>query len=189
MLSNQITPNTSHGSNINTTLLHTWLLLTFHIRTTIKVYLFAVRHLHVSEGYHEHFNLQLTPRLQLVLRGIRKHQSLTLPKRIRLPITIQIMCSINLLKVTIKQSKTDPFHQGVDIYLGATQKPICPISGILPYLAARGNRAGSLFITEDGRALTWQTFSVMLDSVLEKLHLLKASTFIVSRLGQQLLQP
>ena len=139
--------------------------------TTIKLYLSAVRHLHVSEGYHEHFNLQLTQRLQLVLWGIRKHQSLTLPKRIRLPITIQIMCSINLLKVTIKQSKTDPFCQGVDIYLGATQKPICPISGILPYLAARGNRAGSLFITEDGRALTRQTFSVMLDSVLEKLHL------------------
>ena len=81
------------------------------------------------------------------------------------------MCSINLLKVTIKQSKTDPFRQGVNIYLGATQKPIYPISGILPYLAARGNRAGPLFITEDGRALTRQTFSVMLDSVLEKLHL------------------
>ena len=199
--------------------------------TTIKVYLSAVRHLHASEGYHDHFSLQLTPRLQLVLRGIRKHQSLTLPKRIRLPITIQIMCKIkkvlfreprsynnimlwaacclaffgfmrvgeftiqnqdsydksahlsfsdisvnsrrqpHLLKVTIKQSKTDPFHQGVDIYLGATQRPICPISGILPYLAARGNRAGPLFITEDGRALTRQTFSVMLDSVLEKLHL------------------
>ena len=101
--------------------------------TTIKVYLSAMRNLHVSEGYHERFNLQLTPRLQLVLRGIRKHQSLTLPKKINLLITIQIMCSINLLKVTIKQLKTDPFCQGVDIYLGATQKPICPISGILPY--------------------------------------------------------
>ena len=46
-----------------------------------------------------------------------------------------------------------------------------PHLSVLPYLAARGNRAGPLFITEDGRALTRQTFSVMLDSVLEKLHL------------------
>ena len=61
--------------------------------TTIKVYLSAVRHLHASEGYHDHFNRQLTPRLQLVLHGIIKHQSLTLPKRIHLPITIQ-MCGI-----------------------------------------------------------------------------------------------
>ena len=145
------------------------------------------------EGYHDHFNRQLTPRLQLVLRGIRKHQCLTLPRRIRLLITIQIMYGIkkvlfrepqsynimlwaacclaffgfmrvgeftiqnqdsydkfshlsfsdisvnsckqpHILKVTIKQLKTDPFCKGVDIYLGATQKPICPISGILPYL-------------------------------------------------------
>ena len=43
----------------------------------------------------------------------------------------------NLLKVTIKQSKTDPFRKGANVYLGAklTQKPICPILGILPYLA------------------------------------------------------
>ena len=38
-------------------------------------------------------------------------------------------------------------------------------------LAARGNWAGPLFITEDGRALTQQIFSTMLDYVLEKLHM------------------
>ena len=186
--------------------------------STIKVYLSAVRHLHVSAGLHDHFSLQLTPRLQQVLRGIKKRQALTHPPRIRLPITLQIMCQIkevlsqepqsynnimlwaacciaffgflrvgeftvpgpddydksshlsladisvdsrtnpSLLKVTIKQSKTDPFRMEVNIYLGATDRPICPVVGILPYLAVRGNLAGPLFITEDGKGLTRQFF-------------------------------
>ena len=57
-----------------------------------------------------------------------------------------------LLRVIIKQSKTDPFCRGVNIYLGATDGPICPIVGIL--LAARGKQESPLFITEDGRGLT-----------------------------------
>ena len=40
---------------------------------TIKVYLAAVRQLHVSTRHHVKFNLQLTPRLQQILRGIKKH--------------------------------------------------------------------------------------------------------------------
>jgi len=74
----------------------------------------------------------------------------------------------HLLKVTIKESKTDPFRKGVHIYLGAT---ICPILGILPYLAAHGHTPGPLFITVDGDSLTWQTFSALLNSILSKLHL------------------
>jgi len=138
---------------------------------TIKVYLAAVRHMHVSTGFHDFFNSQLTPRLQLVLRGIKKCQALTHLQRVRLPITLQIMYKIkeelsqepqsyknimlwaacciaffgfmrvgefiipgpndydasshlslsdisvdsrtnpHLLKVILKQSKTDPFHR------------------------------------------------------------------------------
>jgi len=53
----------------------------------------------------------------------------------------------HLLKETIKESKTDLFRKGVHIYLGATDRSICPILGILPYLAARGHTPGPLFIT------------------------------------------
>ena len=60
--------------------------------TTIKVYLSVVRHLHVSVGLHDYFNLQLTPRLQQVLQGIKKMPSTDSPPRICLPITLQIMC-------------------------------------------------------------------------------------------------
>ena len=35
----------------------------------------------------------------------------------------------NVLRIHIKQSKTDPFRQGVQIYLGATNTNVCPILG------------------------------------------------------------
>ena len=183
---------------------------------TIKVYLAAVRQLHVSTGLHVQFSLQLTPRLQQVLRGIKKRQAVHHPTRVRLPITIHIMKNIKdalsrepdsynntmlwaaccmaffgfmrvgeftipakgsyektthlspadisvdkrdnprLPRVTIKQSKTDPYHQGVNIFLGTTDGPICPVVGILKYLAVRGNHQGILFITENGSGLTRQ---------------------------------
>ena len=55
-----------------------------------------------------------------------------------------------LLKVTLKQSKTDPFHVGVDLYLRVTGGTICPVKALLPYLAVCGQYKGPLFILEDG---------------------------------------
>ena len=75
-----------------------------------------------------------------------------------------------LLKVKIKQSKTDPFWRGVDVYLGATGTTLCPIKAILPYLALRPNHHnGPLFIFEDGCSLTRQCFSSILDNLLSRL--------------------
>lgn len=75
------------------------------------------------------------------------------------------------LKVVIKQSKTDPFRQGVSVFLGRTDSAICPVKAILPYLVVRGCQQGPLFIMKDGRKLTRQLFSTSLDVILEKLHL------------------
>ena len=74
-------------------------------------------------------------------------------------ITIDSRSAPRMTRVRIKQSKTDPFHQGVDVYLGRTDTDICPVKALLPYLAIRGNRPGPLFIQEDGRMLTRQSFS------------------------------
>lgn len=60
---------------------------------TIKVYLSAIRNLHVSAGLHTQFELVLTPRLEMVMKGIKKEKSLTAP-RTRLPITLDIMADI-----------------------------------------------------------------------------------------------
>ena len=75
----------------------------------------------------------------------------------------------HMLKITIKQSKTDPFRKGVDIYLGATGHTLCHIRGILPYLALRGSHRGPLFLLEDGRGLTHQLFSTSLHNLLSEL--------------------
>ena len=219
------------ASEATLVLFSTHLAATNTSHSTIKVYLAAVRQLHVLSGLHEFFNRQLTPRLQQVLRGIKKCQAEFRPTKLRLPITTQLMQQIQqmlskephsytnvmmwaacciaffgfmrvseftvpnrssydkstdlclsdiavdnrenprLLRVTIKQSKTDPFRKGVSIFLGATGRSVCPVHGILPYLVARGDTPGPLFITEDGNGLTRQTFADLLNSILSKLHL------------------
>ena len=47
---------------------------------TIKVYLSAVRHMHTCKGLHDHFNHQITPRLQLKGELKSTKQACTLPK-------------------------------------------------------------------------------------------------------------
>jgi len=152
------------------------------MHTTIKVWLSAVRHMHVIAGLHDLFSEQLTPCLQLVLCGIKKSQAST-PSRVRLPITLELMQNIrqvlfsqphsytnimlwatcclaffgflcvseftiptdydpslhlsmqdiaidhrdnpSILKVIIKQSKTDPFRQGVQIYIPGSNTQKC----------------------------------------------------------------
>ena len=42
-----------------------------------------------------------------------------------------------VLQVKIKQSKTDPFRKGVNIYLGSTRRDLCPIKGILLYFSIK----------------------------------------------------
>ena len=54
--------------------------------------------------------------------------------------------SPSLVRILIKQSKTDPFRQGVYIYLGRTGNAICPVKAILSYLALWDDVSGPLFI-------------------------------------------
>ena len=58
------------------------------------------------------------------------------------------------ISIRIKQSKTDPFRQGVTIYLGRTNSMVCPVAALLSYLVLRGKGEGLLFQFKDGRALT-----------------------------------
>lgn len=41
-------------------------------------------------------------------------------------------------QVRIKASKTDPFRQGISIFLGRTDTLLCPIAALTPYMAIRG---------------------------------------------------
>ena len=201
--------------------------------TTIKAYLSAIRSLHIQSGLSHTFRTQLTPRVEMILRGIKREQCKKQTPKTRLPITIQIMyklrqllqenpqdyhnlmmwaacclaffgflrcsefttpgreeydpqvhlqyediavdCRNNprMLMVRIKQSKTDPFRQGVILWLGKTDCAVCPITGILPYLAIRGSRPGPLFITRNGGYMTRQSFHTSLSTLLARAGLLQ----------------
>jgi len=86
-------------------------------------------------------------------------------------ISIDSRDSLNLLQVTIKQSKTDPFRRGIHLYMGATNDRICPARAILSYLAERGGQVGPLFMTEEGKGLTRQMFYSALNTLLSQLKL------------------
>ena len=56
--------------------------------------------------------------------------------------------------VTLKQSKTDPFRQGMSIYMGKTNSDLCPVAAILAYIAIRPPMHGPLFIYRESTCLT-----------------------------------
>lgn len=64
----------------------------------------------------------------------------------------------SMLQVLIKCSKTDPYRLGVTLYIGATNTELCPVAAVIEYLLARGSKEGPLFIWQDGRYLTRQSF-------------------------------
>jgi len=62
--------------------------------TSIKVYFSAIGNWHSACAQHDAYQAALTPRLEQVLRGIKKEQAVTRQVRIRLPITTEIMHQI-----------------------------------------------------------------------------------------------
>ena len=54
-----------------------------------------MRNLHISAGFHKFFSEQLTPRVDQVLRGIKKEDAAKNNKRTRLPITVDILARIH----------------------------------------------------------------------------------------------
>ena len=61
-----------------------------------------------------------------------------------------------MLQVMVKQSKTDPFRNGVQLLIGKTGTKLCPVAAMLDFLQVRGTSAGFLFHYEDGSCLTRQ---------------------------------
>ena len=79
--------------------------------------------------------------------------------------------SPQVIRITLKQSKTDQLRQGTHLYLGKTGHRVCPIGAIIPYLIARGNRPGPLFMQKNGKMLTRSMFNVAIHKVLLELKL------------------
>ena len=73
-----------------------------------------------------------------------------------------------IVQLSIKQSKTDPFRQGVKIYLGTTGNTLCPVTALLNYLAVRGKQPGLLFHFSDHSPLTKNKFTCTFRNILSK---------------------
>ena len=73
-------------------------------------------------------------------------------------VSVDSHTSPSYLAIRIKASKTDPFRQGVTIYVGRTNSRICPVAAVLSYLVKRGPTPGPLFMFDDGRYLTRDRF-------------------------------
>ena len=77
----------------------------------------------------------------------------------------------SVLAIQLKKSKSDPFRKGVKIVLGRTQNELCPVSALLSYLQRRGQKPGPLFLWNDGRALTRESFVKAVRGALRKANL------------------
>ena len=86
-------------------------------------------------------------------------------------VTVDNRTKSYLLQLFLKQSKTDPFEQGAQVYVGATDTTICPVKAVLSYRARRNSRPGPLFITKEGKGWTNSMFRSALQSLMGKLKL------------------
>ena len=74
----------------------------------------------------------------------------------------------SVIALKIKTSKTDPFRQGVTIYLGTTNTKLCPVQALLAYIAVRGDKQGALFSFSNHQLLTRARFVKHLRLALSK---------------------
>ena len=77
-----------------------------------------------------------------------------------------------VVRLHIKQSKTDIYRKGIYIYLGRTDHNIilCPVQAIVSYLAIRGKHPGLLFVLPDSTMLTRNMFASILKEILSQLN-------------------
>ena len=86
-------------------------------------------------------------------------------------IALDSRTSSQVIRITLKQSKTDQLRHRTHLYLGKTGHHVCPIGAIIPYLIARGNRPGPLFMLKNGKMLTRSMFNAAIHKVLLELKL------------------
>ena len=63
-----------------------------------------------------------------------------------------------VIRIRVKQSKTDPFRKGMDLYIGRTENDLCLVAALLQCLVYRGDKRSPLFMFQDGCFLTRQRF-------------------------------
>ena len=86
-------------------------------------------------------------------------------------VAVDSLSARTVLQIHLKQSKTDQFKQGIDMFVGKTCDDLCPVSAVLACLAARQADPGVPFQFEDGKLLTPTIFTNRVREALEALGL------------------
>ena len=76
-----------------------------------------------------------------------------------------------MIKIRLKQSKTDQYGHGVDVVMGRTDLDLCPVAAILAYMATRGDCHGPFFLTVDGKTLPKSVFITEIRKIIRVLGL------------------
>lgn len=82
-------------------------------------------------------------------------------------VSVDSLTNPQMLKIRLKCSKTDPFRVGIDVFVGRTDGPLCPVAAMLGYLSYRRSSPGLLFKFKDGRPLTRSSFVKAVRSALD----------------------
>ena len=69
-------------------------------------------------------------------------------------VSVDNRASPTFLRIFLRKSKTDPFGNGIALFVGRTYQPICPVTAVLAFLAQRPQTQGPLFVHADGSPLT-----------------------------------
>ena len=69
-------------------------------------------------------------------------------------VTVNSRENPSFLRVFLRRSKTDPFGNGIALYVGRTYHSISPVTAVLSFMARRPHLQGPLFIHENGSPLT-----------------------------------
>ena len=159
---------------------------------TIKAYLSGLRFTQIHLGGGNPFQNDAMPQLEYVLKGIKRVQARQAePQKSKTPyhrghnavwisehpdpdnlglsdIALDSHTSPTMVRLRIKQSTTDPFRLGVDVFLGSTGANICPVQAIIQYIAVRSPNPGPLFVTQEGSPLTRAMLVTRLHTALQQ---------------------
>lgn len=86
-------------------------------------------------------------------------------------VAVDNQSSPRMVRVHLKQSKTDQFGRGASIVLGKTGKDLCPVSALLGYIAVRGAQQGPFFVDTKSHPVCKSWFVAELRKVIAVLGL------------------
>ena len=69
-------------------------------------------------------------------------------------VTVDDARTPTMLKVHLRVSKCDQFGEGVDVCMGKTNTPRCPVVAVVAYMAGREHDPGPFFLTHQRKPLT-----------------------------------